>query len=467
MVSRIISVVLVTAFYLSSQRVTALKDSSVGRTKKDFSLFSVVTFKNEECTSETTLVGGAQAGTCYTTTECSDKGGTKSGNCAAGFGVCCVFISSTGASATIKENRTHIRNSEYPSYATTTTKAHSIVYTLEKAQTDVCQLRLDFNTFVITGPSNSAESITVASYNHNCRADLMQIATTDEKTFPTICGILTNQHLYVDLSPTSTDKATVTITTSYTTAATPTAAIAARVWNFEVSQITCSSPNRAPMGCDRYFMTDHGKITSFNFYKVKSSTLASTGATQNSGLELASQNLNTCIRRSKGMCCVEFKVCQVDTQGITLTDETGPIDTDTGIEGTFSEGFTVDTNTGTGGGWDQDEYAHMGLYDASCSKDYVEIPSSFSGSCGIAGGFAAAQYNTRYCGAKFGANHDYAQRTYSSPGVCDCSEPFSLRHGSDMNSDKGGAGGAGTANENTAVASRGFCIDYLQKPCVM
>merc|ERR1712110_156858 len=88
--------------------IFALDEEQI-RKEKHFSLFSVVTFKNEQCTSETTLTGGARPGTCYTTTECSDKKGTKSGNCASGFGVCCVFIDKTGASVTIKENRTHIR----------------------------------------------------------------------------------------------------------------------------------------------------------------------------------------------------------------------------------------------------------------------------------------------------------------------------------------------------------------------
>ena len=49
------------------------------------SLFSVVHFKNKECTATSGLTG-----TCYSSTDCSDNGGTASGNCAAGFGVCCV-----------------------------------------------------------------------------------------------------------------------------------------------------------------------------------------------------------------------------------------------------------------------------------------------------------------------------------------------------------------------------------------
>merc|ERR1712045_26028 len=462
MVSRIILVVVVTALYTYTAGVTASKDSVVDRTGKHFSLFSVVTFQNEQCTSETTLTGGARAGTCYTTTECSDKGGTKSGNCASGFGVCCVFIDTGSTTKNLYKNRTHIRNSEYPSYATATAKANSIVYTIDKAQDDICQVRLDFTTFIMAGPANSGESVTVASYNHNCVNDQLAIATTANTGIPVICGALTGQHLYVDLSPTAADVMTLTITTSFTTANTPTPATAGRIWDFQTSQIPCYASYRAPHGCDRYFMGDYGKITSLNFYKVSSSTLATDA--QNSGLELASQNLNTCIRRSKGMCCIQYDVCVVDTQSIALSDEVGTTDTDTGVQGTYNEGFTVSTNIGITDGWNADEYANFGGFDALCSQDYVEIPSSYSGRCG---GTATANINTRYCGAKFGANLVYSVATgaaYSSPGVCDCSEPFSVRHNSDMFSDIGGDDGAGIVSINLAVASRGFCFDYLQLP---
>ena len=50
------------------------------------SLFAIVQFKNTECTATNGLTGS-----CYSTTECSQKGGAATGNCAAGFGVCCVF----------------------------------------------------------------------------------------------------------------------------------------------------------------------------------------------------------------------------------------------------------------------------------------------------------------------------------------------------------------------------------------
>ncbi len=41
-------------------------------------------FPNNAC------AGATRNGTCYTEAECSARGGTNSGSCAAGFGVCCV-----------------------------------------------------------------------------------------------------------------------------------------------------------------------------------------------------------------------------------------------------------------------------------------------------------------------------------------------------------------------------------------
>ena len=50
-----------------------------------FSVFQIVKFNNDACTA----VDGTM-GTCYTASECTTKGGEERGNCASGFGVCCV-----------------------------------------------------------------------------------------------------------------------------------------------------------------------------------------------------------------------------------------------------------------------------------------------------------------------------------------------------------------------------------------
>ena len=67
-----------------------------------------------------------------------------------GFGVCCTF--SIGCGASTAENTTYFESSTTVSTGPCTAKVC-------KCSSDVCQIRLDFNTFTITGPSTSTTSI--------------------------------------------------------------------------------------------------------------------------------------------------------------------------------------------------------------------------------------------------------------------------------------------------------------------
>ena len=49
------------------------------------------------------------------------------------FGVCCVFLNTAVGTQSITENRTRLRNSEYPS-TTTATAATTATYTINKMQ---------------------------------------------------------------------------------------------------------------------------------------------------------------------------------------------------------------------------------------------------------------------------------------------------------------------------------------------
>merc|ERR1719350_2626769 len=112
------------------------------RAGKTFSLFSIVQFPNQQCTGSSST---STYGTCYTSSECSAKGGSADGNCAAGFGVCCVIYTSTCGTA-VSTNTTYIRNPGYPS-SYTASSASTCTYTFSKVSDDICQLRLDFQTF--------------------------------------------------------------------------------------------------------------------------------------------------------------------------------------------------------------------------------------------------------------------------------------------------------------------------------
>jgi len=461
----VITNLLLACAYLALVAVVLVNSKSgEDKSAKHFSLFSVVTFQNTECTSDTSVTGGATEGTCYTSTECSDKGGSKYGNCASGFGVCCVFLNNAAsASSTVTENRTRLRNKEFPS-ATTATTLTTVAYTVNKMKSDICQLRLDFTKFIIAGPANTQESITFITSTPTFCQDSLTVLTSDVTNWkgsnPSyLCGKLTGEHLYVDLSPTSTDTATITIVTA-ASAGTLTTAIAGRLWDIKVSQIECFASYRAPLGCHRYFMADYGKIISYNFAKV--GTTAAGAALQNAGLELALQRINTCIRRSKGMCCVEYQLCNA-YDGIALADA-DMAGTGGGDAAAVNEAFSIDlmsyplvTSA---------SQTNAGLADVYCIGDYVEIPSSWSASCGAGTSSSRSTINSRYCGTRLGANFMLATKanTASMP-VCDCSEPFIVRHNSDDANDKGGIGGVEAANTGTISQPRGFCLDFKQMPC--
>lgn len=72
-------------------------------------------------------------GTCLTSAECSQKGGSSGGDCAGGFGVCCVFMTST-CGATVSQNCSYIKNPNFPSAYTSTT---SCTFTINKC--DPCK----------------------------------------------------------------------------------------------------------------------------------------------------------------------------------------------------------------------------------------------------------------------------------------------------------------------------------------
>ena len=85
----------------------------------------MVKFPNAGC--NTTL---ASYGVCYTATECRALGGTASGSCASGFGICCSFTAGCGG-----------RSSTNNTYFTSDGATSPCSLTVCKAASDVCQLR--------------------------------------------------------------------------------------------------------------------------------------------------------------------------------------------------------------------------------------------------------------------------------------------------------------------------------------
>eukprot|EP00095_Tigriopus_kingsejongensis_P004838 maker-scaffold713_size108309-snap-gene-0.14 protein:Tk04838 transcript:maker-scaffold713_size108309-snap-gene-0.14-mRNA-1 annotation:"hypothetical protein L798_10568" len=124
------------------------------RDGRAFSIFQVVTFPNDICSGE-----GAPNGTCYTSAECTSKGGAKSGTCAQGFGVCCIFSLSCGQSSS--ENCTYITQS-----STSSPASDPCQYTICKCSSNICRIRLDFDSFSIGGPTTGSVHATAPLENN-------------------------------------------------------------------------------------------------------------------------------------------------------------------------------------------------------------------------------------------------------------------------------------------------------------
>jgi len=265
--------------------VASVATALPARDKRAFSLFSVVTFPNEECV--TNMEG--QRGICLTADECQTDGNVRamaSGNCASGFGVCC-FRSANTYPVTITSNLVNIQNTDFPMAETalngaTAPAAINRVVNVQ-GQGNVCAVKFEFLNVALNAPAagTCADTITVTTPNRNPNAGFVPGA---------LCGTLTGQHVFVDVAPGNNAMAAVlNINTAN--------ALGARTWQIRIRCIDCNDAVRRPTssGCLQYFTGLSGTITSFN------------GALMgNAQMMLINQNYAVCIKRGPGMCGVEF-----------------------------------------------------------------------------------------------------------------------------------------------------------------
>ncbi|KAJ4449819.1 hypothetical protein ANN_01225 [Periplaneta americana] len=243
---------------------------SAGATDRDgrfLSLFTIVQFQNQGCAASS-----GDNGTCLTSAECTDRGGVASGPCANGYGVCCVFLATCGQST--KENCTYFVNQGYPGPYDGT---GSCQLTINKANPDICQFRLDFDQFNVAGPE---------PVDNMCNND--QFIVAGGNPAPAICGINTGNHMYIDAGIGNTNPVTLNFVTSGPSFP--------RNWKVKICQIPCNTIYRAEEGCLQYFTGVSGQIKSFNY---------DPGA----GLQLSKQDYSICIRMERNFCGIQYTSC--------------------------------------------------------------------------------------------------------------------------------------------------------------
>jgi len=288
------------------------------REEKLISTFQVVRFPNDICVGS-----NSRNGTCYTSQECTSKGGSSSGSCADGFGVCCTFIISTCGSSS-SENLTAWK-------APTTVSTGTCSLKVCPVSEDICSLRLDFTTFVITGPStyslvqlrrklgqpirnipdvlNNAAALEGSTLTTNCLTDTFyQTSASPSTNPPSVCGTLTGEHMYVEAD---TDRCNMLMfnfgdATSATTQISNTrgvTATASRSWDITISHIECTSPVLPPAGCTKYWWgSGRATVKSYNYLTTAGST------------HLAMQHDRNCIRRERGNCVGCFFAAAADVK---------------------------------------------------------------------------------------------------------------------------------------------------------
>ncbi|XP_059088779.1 uncharacterized protein LOC131884900 [Tigriopus californicus] len=134
------------------------------------------------------------------------------------------------------------------------------MFTICKASSDICRIRLDFTTFSIAGPSVGTTSITAPIPDGNggilgdCLTDSFSLTSPGSQASPVICGFNTGQHMIVDASALC-HKATFDFSGTGTT----------RQFDIKVTQYVCGDERGGPDGCLQYFTGNVGTVASFNF----------------------------------------------------------------------------------------------------------------------------------------------------------------------------------------------------------
>jgi len=389
--------------------------------------FNYVTFPNAICQGTGDIDG--RSGVCWTKEECAALNGIADGGCASGYGVCCIFMPSCGA--TVTQNLTYLIQD-----ATTNPTTKVCAYTLCPVSESVNRIRLDFTTFDIADPAvATAGSTTSGSAAGDCATDSFSVsAGGGGRSSPIICGANTGQHVIVD-----TDGASC-VTASFVFGGDSTE----REYDIRVLQYEADNEMGGPPGCLQFLLgtvaAPHGgTITSFNWVNPQ-------------GAHLSNQNYDVCIRRAAGQCAICW------TTSITQ-------DQANGVAGSFGL-----SNSGVA-------VMDTSVIGSDCTTDYVVIPNGEAATTVNPLTFTAVQDNIaignggRFCGRNFhpagGANQD------SAP-VCSRVFPFKLSVVTDADEVESGAAAATTANNeatatiNAATGSfgtAGFSLGFRQIPC--
>jgi len=409
---------------LSVGKSTAEDDQVEEREAKVLPIFQVVKFPNDICK------GSSKNGTCYTSEECSSKGGTNEGSCASGFGVCCVFALSCGKSSS--ENQTYLVQ------ASTTSLTSPCTYTICKADTNICRIRFDFTTFVLASAvtstvvaatsASAAAASKIGSAVGDCVTDQFSISSPGNGGTPIICGTNGGYHMIVDASAECV-MAAFNIGGSTSTS---------RKWNIRVTQYACGDWDMSGWpGCLQYYTSTASTIQNFGF--PTSATAVTSKVTH-----LSNQKYDICIRRASGYCyiCYSPKYATASTS----------------IAAQSSFGLSVSKKATT----------TQSMTGTLCTSDYLVIPyGNTAAIAAITSPGKLASWNHNFCGRVFSIA-DSTKAATTATTICSNRSPFTIG----VNFDSSEVCTKSTAKMATVCESNGvpggivgFQLIYFQQAC--
>jgi len=428
-------ILLLCSFILFATSQAKIPESN--REEKLFSLFTIVNFKNDPCRSTDTSSssnGDYRNGTCYTASECTDKGGSAKGKCAAGFGICCVFtLRGDDSTQEVNYNDTYIQNPDYP---TVYDGSSSLSYTVNKCQEDICWIRLDFDTFELASQTDEIS-----------RIDSFTMSESEALyNYPILAGTNSGHHVYIELGSGST--VTASLKFDFTSSVD-----ADRNWDIKVSQYTCYDSNAPYQGCFQWFTGLTGKITTFNY-----------GDSSNN-IHLPDQDYRVCVRQEQDYCCVKYSVCSstsstTNAYDFNLDQGFRPVATAPGNTlGQSSTGQTIVTGALIGTYCTSNNNGNGGLADVETTYtgDFITIDGSAS-TCSRTDN---ANGNQNYCGTALNTGAGNA----NSIDICDCTPIFGLRVHTDATYDYGCASCSPTTTTAPTTTQSGVCLDFTHVPC--
>ncbi|EFX72899.1 hypothetical protein DAPPUDRAFT_110154 [Daphnia pulex] len=244
------------------------------------------------------------AGICTSAFACSLFSRKPSGSCNLGR-VCCVeIVSSCGSTVTL--NNTYWQSPSTPVSAPSTCALTVRLDTklVEQLAKPICQIRLDFVSFMTAQPTAGT-----------C-TDTFEISGSTT-TAPTICGVNSGQHMYLDIPSSATTPTDVRLSFNFGTATAIT-----RSWKIKIAMLPCSATYLAPADCLQYFTADSGRVKSFNWQDVAGTTTR----------QLNNQNYDICFRtelvpsqKATQMC---LSICSVSNGGDAFSITTPTSSTD-------------------------------------------------------------------------------------------------------------------------------------------